>query len=90
MHIPDDPLFYEKFYFTPGDLGFSAWDTKFARIGVLRVLGPMVSGSRPAHGIARRADSFLSDRHRLASKGKGRIWQCASILRGKPCSAATP
>ena len=34
MHIPDDPLFYEKFYFTPGDLGFSAWDTKFARIGV--------------------------------------------------------
>ncbi len=34
MHIPDDPLFYEKFYFTPGDLGFLAWDTKFARIGV--------------------------------------------------------
>src|SRR5688572_5282972 len=27
MHIPDDPLFYEKFYFTPGDLGFKAWDT---------------------------------------------------------------
>ncbi len=35
MHIPDDPLFYEKFYFTPGDLGFKAWDTRFARIGVL-------------------------------------------------------
>jgi N-carbamoylputrescine amidase len=34
MHIPDDPLFYEKFYFTPGDLGFSAWQTTFARIGV--------------------------------------------------------
>jgi len=34
MHIPDDPLYYEKFYFTPGDLGFSAWETKFARIGV--------------------------------------------------------
>ena len=34
MHIPDDPLYYEKFYFTPGDLGFAAWDTKFARIGV--------------------------------------------------------
>jgi len=34
MHIPDDPLFYEKFYFTPGDLGFQAFDTKFARIGV--------------------------------------------------------
>ncbi len=35
MHIPDDPLFYEKFYFTPGDLGFKAWQTRFAKIGVL-------------------------------------------------------
>jgi len=34
MHIPDDPLFYEKFYFTPGDLGFKAWQTKYAKIGV--------------------------------------------------------
>jgi N-carbamoylputrescine amidase len=34
MHIPDDPLFYEKFYFTPGDLGFLAWQTRYARIGV--------------------------------------------------------
>jgi N-carbamoylputrescine amidase len=35
MHIPDDPLFYEKFYFTPGDLGFRSWQTKYARVGVL-------------------------------------------------------
>jgi N-carbamoylputrescine amidase len=35
MHIPDDPLFYEKFYFTPGDLGFRAWQTRFGRLGVL-------------------------------------------------------
>lgn len=35
MHIPDDPLYYEKFYFTPGDTGFKAWDTKYGRIGVL-------------------------------------------------------
>jgi len=35
MHIPDDPLFYEKFYFTPGDLGFQAWSTRYGRIGVL-------------------------------------------------------
>lgn len=34
MHIPDDPQFYEKFYFTPGDLGFKAWQTKYGRIGV--------------------------------------------------------
>jgi N-carbamoylputrescine amidase len=35
MHIPDDPLFYEKFYFTPGDLGFKAFSTKFGKVGVL-------------------------------------------------------
>jgi N-carbamoylputrescine amidase len=35
MHIPDDPLFYEKFYFTPGDLGFRAWPTHHGKIGVL-------------------------------------------------------
>lgn len=35
MHIPDDPLYYEKFYFTPGDLGFRAWQTKYAKIGAL-------------------------------------------------------
>ena len=35
MHIPDDPSFYEKFYFTPGDLGFRSWKTRFGTIGVL-------------------------------------------------------
>jgi len=35
MHIPDDPLYYEKFYFTPGDTGFRAWKTRFGKIGVL-------------------------------------------------------
>jgi len=35
MHIPDDPLYYEKFYFTPGDLGFRAWQTRHGKIGVL-------------------------------------------------------
>jgi len=35
MHIPDDPLYYEKFYFTPGDLGFLNFETRFSRIGVL-------------------------------------------------------
>lgn len=34
MHIPDDPLYYEKFYFTPGDLGFRAWQTRQGDIGV--------------------------------------------------------
>src|SRR4051795_1746108 len=35
MHIPDDPAFYEKFYFTPGDLGFKVFDTETAKIGTL-------------------------------------------------------
>jgi len=35
MHIPDDPSYYEKFYFTPGDLGFRAFDTRAGRIGAL-------------------------------------------------------
>ena len=34
MHIPDDPLYYEKFYFAPGDLGFRGFDTRFGRVGV--------------------------------------------------------
>lgn len=35
MHIPDDPFYYEKFYFTPGDLGFKTFQTRYAKIGVL-------------------------------------------------------
>jgi len=35
MHVPDDPLYYEKFYFTPGDTGFKTWKTRFGKIGVL-------------------------------------------------------
>jgi N-carbamoylputrescine amidase len=35
MHIPDDPLYYEKYYFTPGDLGFRVFSTRFAKVGTL-------------------------------------------------------
>ena len=35
MHIPDDPLYYEKYYFTPGDLGFRCFDTRYARVAPL-------------------------------------------------------
>jgi N-carbamoylputrescine amidase len=35
MHIPDDPLYYEKYYFAPGDLGFRAFDTKVGKVGAL-------------------------------------------------------
>ena len=47
MHIPDDPLYYEKFYFTPGDLGFRVWQTRHGQIGVLIC---WTSGTRRARG----------------------------------------
>ena len=49
MHIPDDPAYYEKFYFTPGDLGFNPIDTSVGKLGVL--LGSMVSRSCQVNGI---------------------------------------
>ena len=73
MHIPDDPLFYEKFYFTPGDLGFRAFDTAYGQHRRADLLGPVVSGGRAAHRDAGRGNSFLSDRHRLASGGESGV-----------------
>ena len=63
MHIPDDPLYYEKFYFTPGDLGLPRFRhrRRYARDSGL--LGPVVSGRRTAHGAAgRTACSFIPPR----------------------------
>jgi N-carbamoylputrescine amidase len=76
MHIPDDPLFYEKYYFTPGDGGFMVWKTRYATIGVLICLLEVVSGSgritslmgagavyphrQPSAGIRRRRPSGAS------------------------------
>ena len=55
MHIPDDPLYYEKFYFTPGDLGFRNFDTPLRPHRRAGLLGPMVSGRR-AHLVLRGAN----------------------------------
>ena len=51
MHIPDDPLYYEKFYFTPGDLGFPSFQTRYAKIGALVLLGPMVSRGGSSYSL---------------------------------------
>ena len=51
MHIPDDPLYHEKYYFAPGDLGFQAVDTAF---GLSGLLGSVVSGGCAAYGSAGR------------------------------------
>ena len=67
MHIPDDPLYYEKFYFTPGDLGFQAVDTRIWPRRHAGLLGSVVSGRRAADGAAGSRSPVLSHRHRLAS-----------------------
>ena len=67
MHIPDDPSYYEKFYFTPGDLGFKAFDTPAGENRHADLLGSMVSRRRAINRFARRGDLILSDGNRLAS-----------------------
>ena len=67
MHIPDDPLYYEKFYFTPGDIGFRAWQTRYAQDRRADLLGPVVSRGRAPHRAAGRRDPLLPHGHRLAS-----------------------
>ena len=73
MHIPDDPLYYEKFYFTPGDLGFRAFDTAVGTHRHAGLLGPVVSRRRAPDGAAGRRGAVLSDRDRLASGREGRV-----------------
>ena len=62
MHIPDDPAYYEKFYFTPGDIGFTPIATSIGKLGVL---GPMVSGSGKTNGAERCRDTDLSHGNRM-------------------------
>ena len=90
MHIPDDPLYYEKFYFTPGDTGFPGMADALRPDRRADLLGPMVSRGgapdRPAGG----GDSFLSDGHRLAPGGEEPAGCATSMRRGKPSSGPMP
>ena len=89
MHIPDDPRYYEKFYFTPGRLGVQSVRHARGRARRARVLGPVVSRGRAAHGAAGRGRSS-STRPRSAGIPRRRTSTAsASTRRGKPCSAAT-
>ena len=72
MHIPDDPLYYEKFYFTPGDLGFPSFQTRYAKIAALVCWDQWFPEGGSPDVSRRSADSFLSDRHRLDSQGAAR------------------
>ena len=66
MHIPDDPLYYEKFYFTPGDLGFKSTANHARPHRHSRLLGPVVPRRRPPHRPPRSRNPLLPHRHRLA------------------------
>ena len=72
MHIPDDPLYYEKFYFTPGDLGFKALRHQRRPDRRAGVLGSVVSRRRAPDRAAGRRDPVLPDRDRLASRRRRR------------------
>ncbi len=78
MHIPDDPLYFEKFYFTPGDLGFVNFDTRFARVGVLVCWDQWYPEAARAFEHRRREYSVLSHRHRLAPGGKRAVRSSAT------------
>ena len=80
MHIPDDPLYYEKFYFTPGDLGFQAQRTSGGADRHAGVLGPVVSGGRARDRAEGRGDAVLPYRDRLASEREGGVRR-ASVRR---------
>ena len=95
MHIPQDPGFEEKFYFTPGDLGYKAFDTRFGRIGVLICWDqwyPEAAGKAPAGGTAalrvgnraarpRRGERLLRLRRQPRGDGRGKRI-LGAILRG--------
>jgi N-carbamoylputrescine amidase len=72
MHIPDDPLYYEKYYFTPGDLGFRAFPTRFGKVGTLVCWDqwyPEAAASLSSRGRCPR----VPDRDRLAPSEKARV-----------------
>ena len=73
MHIPDDPLYFEKFYFTPGDLGFVNFDTRFGRVGVLVCWDQWYPEAARAYEHRGRERAVLSNGDRLASGGKSAI-----------------
>ncbi len=90
MHIPDDPLYYEKFYFTPGDLGFSAWPTRYAKIGVLICWDQWYPEAARLTALQGAQILFYPTAIGWHPGEKKRIRRNASTTPGKPSSAAMP
>ena len=73
MHIPDDPLYYEKYYFTPGDLGFQAFDTAYARVGTLVCWDQWYPEAARLTALKGAEYPLLSHGDRLAPRRKSRV-----------------
>ena len=73
MHIPDDPLYYEKFYFTPGDLGFKAFDAEFGKFGTLVCWDQWYPEGARHHRCARSECPLLPHRDWLAPGREGTV-----------------
>ena len=73
MHIPDDPLYYEKYYFTPGDLGFTTFTTRFARVGTLVCWDQWYPEAARLTALKGAEILFYPDGDRLAPGREGRV-----------------
>ena len=67
MHIPDDPQFYEKFYFTPGDLGFKSFKTSQGKLGTLMCWDQWFPEAARLTSLLGAENTFLSNCYRMAS-----------------------
>ena len=90
MHIPDDPLYYEKYYFTPGDLGFRAFDTRAGRIGTLVCWDQWYPEAARLTALQGAGVLFYPHRHRLASRLRSSSTAKSSTRHGRPFSGPTP
>ncbi len=88
MHIPDDPLFYEKFYFTPGDLGFRVWDTQAGRLGVLICWDQWYPEAARLTALQGAEILFYPTAIGWLPAEKARIRRAAAGRHGRRCSAA--
>ena len=87
--FPDDPLYYEKFYFTPGDMGFLNFDTQYGRIGTLVCWDQWYPEGARLSSLGGAQRALLSDRDRLASVGKRASTAQRSSTPGGPSSERT-
>jgi N-carbamoylputrescine amidase len=87
MHIPDDPLYYEKFYFAPGDLGFPNFDTKYARVGVQICWDQWYPEGSPLSAALRL---FFTPPASAGTRTRRRRSAPRSLTPGAPSSVATP